>query len=65
MGLKQAKKDVYHGWALAGDLELTNSPGRASTSFKRAVHSAMSSVLTGPPLLGGGGLLVLRGGHCD
>jgi hypothetical protein len=49
MGLRQAKKDVYHGCALAGDLELTYSPGRASTSLKRAVHSATSSLLTGPP----------------
>jgi hypothetical protein len=48
MGLKQPKKDVYHGCELSGDLELTYSPGRARTSLKRAVHSAMSSLLMGP-----------------
>lgn len=48
IGLKQPKNMLYHGCELSGDLELTYSPGRASTSLKRAVHSATSSLLIGP-----------------
>lgn len=53
IGAKQPKKELYHGWAVAGDLELTYSPGRASTSFRRAVQSAMSSLLMGPAAAAG------------
>jgi hypothetical protein len=50
MGLKQPKKEAYHGWALSGDLELTTSPGLARTSLRRIFHSLTSWSLMGPVL---------------
>lgn len=52
MGLKQPRKDSCHGCAVAGDLELTTSPGLVRTSLKRFFHSLTSVSLMGPELPG-------------
>ncbi len=49
-GLKQPKKDVYHGLAPSGERELTTSPGLARTSFTRFVQCSTSRLSIGPLL---------------